>query len=209
MRTRTLAIPMALATLILSVTVASAAKPFETADVVGQGLAGPVVSQGGAAIQRTPNGVAASLKMLTPQPGTYSNPSGPTGSGVSGHPEVFSLWVFVFFNPEECASAICGPGDLMNDLDVVAGAYNAGGHVEGGPNLNLAGFVNRDSFTFGGANAETIGQAMAMGYDLAGAEIHLAVAPHGALAPELLPASISSPNGTPASWWLALFGPTS
>jgi len=113
MRTRSFAIPMAIATLILSVTVASAAQPFETANVVGQGLAGPVVAQGGASIQRTPNGVVANLTMPTPQPGTYSNPSGPTGSGISGHPEVFSLWVFIFFNPEECASAICGPGDLM------------------------------------------------------------------------------------------------
>jgi hypothetical protein len=209
MRTRILAVVSALASLMLSVTIAAAAGPAETADVIGQGLAGPVVAPGGAEIIRTSNGVAANLSMPTPVPGSYSNPSGPTGSGASGHPEVFSLWVFIFFNPEECASAVCGPADLMNDLDVIAGAYNAGGHVAGGPNLNLSGFVNRSSFTFGGANAETLGQAQDMGYDLADAEIHLAVAPHGALDPKLLPASLSSPNGTPASWWLALFGPAS
>jgi hypothetical protein len=209
MRNRLLASLTAVASLMLSVTVASAGSPAETADVIGQGLAGPVVAADGAAIMRTPNGVVANVTMDTPQPGSYVNPAGPTGSGVSGHPEAFSLWVFVFFNPEECATAICGPGDLMNDLDVIAGAYNAGGHLEGGPNLNLQGFVNRDSFTFGGANAETIGEAVSMGYNLADAEIHLAVAPHGALDPALLPGSISTPNGTPAQWWLALFGPAS
>lgn len=209
MRSRILAILTALASLTLSVSVVSAGGPAETANVVGQGLAGPVVSPGGASIIRTPNGVVANLKMATPTPGSYANPSGPTGSGISGHPEVFSLWVFVFFNPDECAGAICGPGDLMNDVDVIAGAYNAGGHVVGGPNLNLGGFVNRDAFTFGGANAETIGKALDMGYSLADAEIHLAVAPHGALDPALLPGSITTPNGTPASWWIALFGPAS
>jgi hypothetical protein len=204
MRNRLLAVLMAVASLMLSVTAASAGTR-ETANVIGQGLAGPVVASGGAAIMRTPNGVVANLTMGTPEPGSYTYPVGPTGSGVAGHPEVFSLWVFIFYNPEACASAICGPGDLMNNPNVIAGAHNAGGHVVGGPVLNLQGFVNRDSFTFGGANAETLGQAQALGYDLAHAEIHLAVAPHGALAPELLPASISTPVGTPATWWLALF----
>jgi hypothetical protein len=206
MRTRTLATTIATAALLLSVTTA-AASSWESTYVFGQGLAGPVVASAEAAILRTPNSVVASLTMDTPAPGSYSYPTGPTGSGVAGHPEVFSLWVFVFFNPEECASAICGPGDLMNDPDVIAGAYNAGGHVVGGSSLVLAGSVNKDRFSFGGPNAETLGQAMAMGYDLADAEIHLAVAPHGALDPALLPGSISTPVGTPASWWIAIFAP--
>jgi hypothetical protein len=209
MRKRILASLIAATSLILTAATASAAGSSETANVVGQGLAGPVVAPAGAAILRTPNGVRANLTMSTPEPGSYSYPTGPTGSGVAGHPEVFSLWVFVFYNPEECAGPVCAPGDLMNDPDVIAGAYNAGGHVEGGANLNLQGFVNKGSFTFGGPNAETLGQALSMGFDLADAEIHLAVAPHGALDPQLLPASISTPVGTPASWWLAIFPPVS
>ena len=207
MRKRILATFVAAASLVLAVTSASAASGWETADVVGQGPAGPVVAPGGAALLRTPNGVAASLTMSTPEPGSYTYPTGPTGSGIAGHPEAFSLWVFIFYNPEECAGPVCGPGDLMNDPDVIAGAHNAGGHLEGGPNLRLAGFVNKGSFTFGGPNAETLGQALSMGYDLADAEIHLAVAPHGALDPALLPGSISTPVGTPASWWLAIVPP--
>ena len=205
MRKRILATIVATASLAASTSLAAAAGSWEAADVVGQGLAGPVVAANGAAIMRTPNGVAAKLVMPTPVPGSYTYPTGPTGSGVAGHPEAFSLWVFIFFNPEECAGAICGPADLMNDPDVVAGAYNAGGHLEGGANLTLEGFVNKSSFTFGGPNAETLGQAYAMGYNLADAEIHLAVAPHGALDPKLLPGSISTPVGGPPQWWIAIF----
>lgn len=208
MRKRILATLIATASLVLSVT-SAAASGWETANVAGQGMAGPVVAPGGAAILRTPNGVAASLRMSTPAPDSYTYPTGATGSGIAGHPEVFSLWVFIFYNPEECAADICGPGDLMNNPAVIAGAHNGGGHVVGGPNLNLAGFVNKDSFTFGGPNAERLGQALSMGYDLADAEIHLAVAPHGALDPALLPGSISTPVGTPAFWWIAIFSPNS
>lgn len=199
---------IAAATLALSVGTVSGAT-WETADVVGQGLGGPLVANDGAAILRLPNGVKAQLDMATPEPGSYVYPVGPTGSGVAGHPEVYSLWVFVFFNPEACASDPCGPGDLINDPDVVAGAFNAGGHVAGGPNLSLSGFVNTSSPTFGGPNAETISTGLAMGYDLASADIHIAVAPHGALAPELLPESIGTPVGGPGHWWIAIFPPLS
>lgn len=208
MRKRILAGVVAVATLAFSSGIA-AANSTELADIVGQGLAGPIVAADGAAIQRTPNGVNAMVSLPTPVPGSYTYPVGPTGSGVAGHPEVYSLWVFVFFNPEECATSICGPGDLMNDPAVVAGAFNAGGHVAGGPQLTIAGSVNHRSPTFGGPNAETLGTALSMGYDLADADIHLAIAPHGALAPELLPESIGTPVGTPGHWWLSIFPPLS
>ena len=208
MRTRLLAILAAAATLALSASAVFAGS-WETANVVGQGLGGPTVAVDGAAIMRLPNGVKAQLSMPTPEAGTYVNPSGPTGSGVDGHPQVFSLWVFVFFNPEACASDPCGPGDLINDPDVVAGAFNAGGHIVGGDNLSLSGFVNSSAFTFGGPKAETIQTALDMGYDLESADIHVAVAPHGALAPELLPDSIGTPNGMPGHWWIAIFPPLS
>jgi hypothetical protein len=195
---------IAAAILAVSAT-ATTANSWETANVRGQGLAGPVVAVDGATILRTPQGVSARLTMATPT--GYVYPTGPTGSGVAGHPEAFSFWVFIFFNPEACNSNPCGPGDLMNDPDVIAGAFNAGGHIEGGRNLTLAGSVNASRATFGGANAETLGEALAMGYDLADADIHLAVAPHGALDPDLLPASIGTPVGTPAHWWIAIFPP--
>lgn len=208
MRKRTFATLVAVASLVVSATSVSADSGWESTDVFGQGISGPVVAPGGAAILRSPNSVAASLSMSTPEPGSYRYPTGPTGSGIAGHPEAFSLWAFVFFNPEACAGPVCLPGDLMNNPNVIAGAYNAGGHIEGGPNLHLQGSVNKSRFTFGGPNAETLGEALAMGYDLADAEIHLAVAPHGALDPTLLPGAISTPVGNPTFWWLAIFPPS-
>lgn len=206
MRKRLLASLIAAASLALSTGVALGATK-ESANIVGQGLTGPTVATNGATILRAPNGVSAQLVMPTPAPGSYNYPTGATGSGVAGHPEVYSLWVFIFYNPEACAGAICLPGDLINNPNVIAGAYNAGGHVVGGPNLTLQGHVNHRSVTFGGPNAETLGQAQAMGLDLADAEIHLAVAPHGALDPTLLPASISTPVGNPTFWWISIFNP--
>jgi hypothetical protein len=196
---------VATAGLLASGTIAGAASAWEQADVVGQGMGGPTVAEDGAKILRTADGVSASVSMPTPVPGSYAYPVGPTASGVPGHPEAFSLWVFVFFNPEECAAVPCGPGDLINDPDVVAGAFNVGGHLVSGPNLTLTGHVNPGTPTFGGAMAETLGEALSQGFDLADAEIHVAVAPHGALDPELLPAQIKTPVGTPDFWWIALF----
>jgi hypothetical protein len=114
--------------------------------------------------------------------------------------------VFLFFNPEACAiPGECGPADLINDPDVVAGAFNAGGRLAAGPTLTISGRVTEQSPTFGGPNAETISEALALGYDIASADIHVAVAPHGALAPELLPSQIKTPAGNPSFWWIAIF----
>jgi hypothetical protein len=187
-------------------TAAAADNPSETADIFGQGPGGPVVAVDGAKIHRTATGVTASVTMATPTPGSYTVPSTPTSSGVEGSPAAFSLWVFIFFNPEACVGP-CDGTDLMRDNNtlprVIAGGYNAGGHLVSGPNLTISGRVNQASATFGGPNAESIAQALDMGYDIATAEIHLAVAPHGQLDPALLPAQISTPAGTPANWWLA------
>ena len=40
-----------------------------------------------------------------------------------------------------------------------------------------------------------------------GAEIHVAIAPHGVLIPELMPGQISTPIGNPSFWWVARFLP--
>jgi hypothetical protein len=206
---RRLVTVIATAALVASMTLAAAANPWETEDIFGQGMGGPTVAVDGAKINRGATGVTASVTMSTPEPGTYMYPdpaTSPTSSGVAGHPEAFSLWVFVFFNPEECAVPTnCGPADLINDPDVVAGAFNAGGHLAAGPNLTMSGRITAKTASFGGPNAETISEALAQGYSISDAEIHIAVAPHGALAPELLPAQFKTPVGNPSHWWIALF----
>lgn len=196
---------LAIATLAPT-TGASAATPWEQADIVGQGPGGPTVAVNGAEVRRTTRGVTAKVSLPTPEPGSYDYPTGPTASGEPGHPETFSLWVFIFFNPEAC-DGDCDGADLQSDdPDVVAGAFNAGGHVVGGPNLTISGQVNRQSAVFGGPNAESITEALERGHDIADAEIHLAVAPHGALDPRLLPHAIKTPAGNADLWWIALFG---
>lgn len=200
---------IAVTALVASFAATAAANPWEAEDIFGQGLAGPTVAVDGAMINRGAKGISASVSMPTPEPGSYVYPdpaTSPTSSGEAGHPEAFSLWVFAFFNPEECAVPnFCGPADLINDPDVVAGAFNASGHLTAAPTLTMSGRVTEKTMSFGGPNAETIGEALALGYSIADAEIHIAVAPHGALAPELLPGQIKTPSGNPSHWWLAIF----
>jgi hypothetical protein len=153
----------------------------ETADVFGQGPWGPVVANGGATLRRTPNGISVSLSMPTPEPGTYTYPSSGEAFSGPGHPEAFTLWVFVFDDPE--------------DPDWT-GAFLGGGHPVGGPNLTLSGHISRTTEPFAGERLQNPKQA----------RVHLAVAPHGGLDPELLPAAIQTPTGPgPDIWWLALF----
>lgn len=186
-------IPLALLAFSLQANGQGAAKT--TVDVVGQGMAGPVVSEDGATVIRTETGVTASLNMPTPLPGSYIYPDGnafqPTV--LVGHPEVFTGWIFIFNNPAGCSDP-CDLDDL-GPTPARGGAYNFAGHIVGGSTLNLAGHISVGSTPFLGAALD----------NPVGAEIHLAVAPHGMVQPDLLPTQITTPIGTPAHWWLAIF----
>jgi len=169
----------------------------ESADVVGQGLGGAVVAADGASLRRSDNGLTVSLRMPTPSPGSYMYP-GPSmfqpEGAYPGQPEAYSFWVFVFNTPQDCAESACTIAEFFAGVGT-GGAFNAGGHIVGGPNLQLSGHLTLNSTPFLGSpilNPTT-------------AEVHLAVAPHGALQPAVLPEQITTPIGTPAHWWLALF----
>ena len=170
----------------------------ETVDVVGQSGAGPVVSEDGATIIRTKNAITASLKMPTPIPGSYTYPDGNAFQPFVfvGHPEVFTGWIFIFNNPAECSDGECGSDDL-GPTPARGGAYNFAGHVVGGSTLKLTGHVSVGKEAFGGVPLD----------NPSGAEVHLAVAPHGMVQPDFLPAQISRPIGNPALWWVAIFLP--
>lgn len=155
---------------------AKAGVTTETAVVVGQGADGPVVAGAEATIRRTANGISASVSMPTPSPGTYAYPA----AAEAGHPEVFTLWVFIFNDPE------------ADDWD---GAFLGAGHAVAGSHLELSGHISRRSEPFVGDGLENPG----------GAKVHLAVAPHGALDPEQLPEQMQTPAGTADHWWFALF----
>lgn len=152
----------------------------ETEDVFGQGPSGSVVAPGGATIKRTAKGISMNVSMPTPDSGEYQYPESGVYAG-AGHPEAFSLWAFVFNDP------------ASEDWD---GAFFVAGHVVGGSTLNLSGRVSTNSEPFAGEPLD----------NPEGAEVHLAVAPHGALDPELMPEQIKTPTGPgPTIWWLALF----
>jgi hypothetical protein len=178
----------------------------QTVDIVGQGPDGPVVSMDGATLVRTRNGITASMSMPTPAPGTYDypppNPFQPIAP-VPGTPEVFTGWFFFFNAPENCAVPNqCVPpppgGPAPNDFtEGRGGVYNFAGHaVSGGGSLNLVGHISVGDEQFGGPFALE---------DPAGAEVHLAIAPHGVLVPDLLPEQIGTPVGSPPFWWIAFF----
>jgi hypothetical protein len=154
----------------------------QTVDVFGQGMSGDVVAADGATLRRTKNGISMNLSMPTPKPGSYDYPTAGVFAG-PGHPEAFTLWAFVFNDPE------------TENWD---GAFLAAGHVVGGSTLNLSGRVSTNTDPFAGERLD----------NPEGAEVHLAVAPHGALDPELMPEQIQTPTGPgPDIWWISLFDP--
>ena len=167
------------------------------ADVSGQG-GGPTVSEDGATVIRSKNGVSASLSMPVPYPGTYNYPPGNDfqPNVYIGAPEVFTDWIFIFNHPEECSGRVCNSDDL-GPTPAMGGAYNFGGHAVGGSTLNISGHVSIGDTPFGGVALS----------NPAGAEIHLAIAPHGMLQPEMLPNQINTPIGSPDYWWVAIFRP--
>lgn len=167
---------------------ASSSGGLEYADVSIQG-GGGVYAANGATLARQPSGLHASVSMPTPEPGTYNYPAGRT----PGHPEVFTLWIFVFNYPDLC-SAPCSADDL-GDTPAKGGAYNGGGHFASGEHLTIAGRIGIGETPFRGSPLELPGTA----------EVHLAVAPHGAVDPSQLPEEFRLPTGPMSLWWVAIF----
>ena len=170
-----------------------------------------------AVIERSEDGISLSLKLVTPEAGSYTYPEG-IGQERQAQPEVFTGWAFVFNHPELCATPHqCGPDDF-ND-QVKFGIYNFGGTVNqisqtSGSELQLN--VATDGFVaLAGGIANGQPQIAGMPPDVVtfplenpmGAEIHAAIAPHGQLDPTTLPGELYGPTGNPACgcWWVAIF----
>ena len=162
----------------------------ESANVMNQG-GGGVYAPDGATLVRQPNGFRASVTVPTPESGTYNYPAG----RVPGHPEVFTLWAFVFNYPNLC-TAPCNMDDLGN-TPAKGGVYNVGGHVASGASLTISGQIAVGETPFGGWPLESP----------ATAEVHLAIAPHGYVAPENRATEFNLPTGPMAFWWVAVFVP--
>ena len=176
----------------------------QTAHVMNQNGVGNY-AEDAAHLTRQTNGISIRVSVPVPQPNTYTYP--PEGVPTpSASPEVFTGWAFVFNNPGECVG---GPGncsgpDLFNPL-VEAGAYNFAGHPTGsGGNLVLTGRIQ-----VGQSAGGPPGSTMAPLSNPGGAEVHVAIAPHGLIDPSNMPAQANTPVGSPACgcWWVAVFAP--
>lgn len=180
----------------------------QTADIIGQGPEGPVVAENGATIWRTSNEILMEFSMPTPTPGEYTYPSAPPEregewwTDEVGEIEAFTLWAFTFNNPEKCVEPHeCGEEDIGDPAG--GGAFGVTGFVSDGGPLTLNGFVSTDTETFV-MDGESLGVPLERPME---AEVHLAVAPHGAFDPAMMPEILQTPASPPDIWWGALFDP--
>jgi hypothetical protein len=201
---RPVILAVVLAVLLLATVPATASTTTQTEDVLGQGEVG-IYAPDGAELTRKNNGLAIQVTMPVPQPNTYTYPAGiPTPSA---SPEVFTGWVFVFNNPEGCAGGPgnCGGADVTPANPGGLGIYNFAGHATGaGGNLVLTGQIAVGQPAGGPPFLPAVDL-----YNVQGAEVHVAIAPHGKLDAAQLPGQMQTPAGNPACacWWLALFDP--
>ncbi|MCL9818274.1 hypothetical protein [Natronocalculus amylovorans] len=181
----------------------------ETADVYGQEPDNRLVARDGATIHRTENDILIDFRMPTPVPGTYTYPSGPPDledvgwTDEEGDLEAFTLWAFIFDYPDECENS-CGAEDLGDPAS--GGAFAVAGRaVEQSrvAELTLHGSVSTDTDVYE-ENGETFGMPMERPQE---AEVHLAIAPHGAFNPDMMPEILTTRTGPPDIWWTAIFDP--
>ena len=189
---------------------ASEAVVTQTVDVLGQGPDREVVAEDGATLHRTADALVTELTMPTPEPGEYTYASEPPEregewwTDEAGELEAFTLWVIPFNNPDECEEGVgeCGGDDLGEPAG--GGAFGVGGTVPAGDQLTLNGFVTTETEVF--ENGDPMGMPLERPLE---AEVHVAVAPHGAFDPAMMPETLETPVSPPDVWWAAFFDPPS
>jgi hypothetical protein len=195
--------------------------PYEISNQPTEGLSPGLVylRLEDASLTRYPDRIVVDLSMDTPVPGTYVYPS-TVPPERQASPEAFTLWVFIFNAPEACTrvelTEACGPDDFSEKAR--GGAYGVAGHVTSLDHSGGAFELDRDAGGRMTLHGEVkVGQQqrppVAEGsttYPLEnpmGAEVHLAVAPHGQVDPATIASELYEPAGDPTCgcWWLAFF----
>lgn len=161
------------------------------------------------------------ISMDVPTPGTYRYPDGMPPESQAA-PEAFTLWAFVFNYPENCTSGdapfLCGPDDFTEGAE--GGIYGLAGHV---PSIDHSGRAFEYDRSTDGRMTLTgeirVGDPQrpdsppgSINFPLAnprGAEVHVAIAPHGQIDPKTLASDLYEPAGSPdcGCWWNAFFLP--
>ena len=148
---------------------------YQRADVMEQGGGGKYQAKG-AKLVRTDHSVELRWSVKTPKPGSYTYPSPemvPPGAPIhppisAGYPEVYTLWLFAFDHPELCSDGVCDGNDI-GDTPARGSVYQLDGEIAREHRLRMQGKVR-------------LGQHAVNGPGLAnpkGAELHVAMAPHG------------------------------
>ncbi|MEM9565320.1 MAG: hypothetical protein AAGA93_22045 [Actinomycetota bacterium] len=192
------------AALLLGLAGATAAEAHsnhrQRADIQGQGGEG-IAKRNGARLVRSDHAIEVRWKLRTPKPGSYSYPDAdavPPGAPphpevVPGHPEVFTLWAFVFDHPDNCTDP-CDFDDI-GDTPARGSIYQLDGTVADGRRIHMEGKVR-------------LGQAPAVGLGMSnptGAEVHVAMAPHGMVNDDQLGRQLNGAIGGPPEWFPAIF----
>lgn len=176
---------------------------------LGQGGSEPWYARDAAQLARAGDGIEAVVAVPTPPPGSYEYPSSdehppwaaPHPDVVPGGgdtPEAFTLWMFVFNNPDLCTDGLCDLDDIGTDTAALGGGFQVDGRVGDGRELVLRGRVRLGQDSATGATLE----------NAVGAEVHLAIAPHGmALSDAELWRQLNGPIGNPTYWWAVTFLP--
>jgi hypothetical protein len=224
LRTSTVSATALVAALLLAPAAAAQPEP-QIADRVEND---PVEMLGGAPILRAEEALITryedrltfEVRMDTPAPGSYVYPED-VPEARKAAPEVFTAWAFVFNHPEHCLGDVdwdyCGAADFSED--VRSGVYGLAGHVssidhEGGSfvldRATDGQVVLRGEIRMGdppypdlppGATTFPLENPL-------GAEVHVAIAPHGQLDPATIATELYEPAGNPVCgcWWVSFFG---
>ncbi len=172
----------------------------QRADIQGQGGEG-VTQRNGARLIRSDHAIEVRWRLRTPAPGSYDYPTAdsvPPGAPphpevVPGHPEVFTLWAFVFDHPDQCTEP-CDFDDI-GDTPARGSIYQLDGTVAEGRRIHMSGKIR-------------LGQAPAVGLGMSnpeGAEVHVAMAPHGMASGDELGRQLNGAIGGPPQWFPAIF----
>jgi hypothetical protein len=158
-------------------------------------------------LRRRSDRVEVRWQMPTPEPGSYEYPTAdqiPEGApphpevvaGSADQPEVFTLWAFVFNDPTACTDP-CNIDDI-GDTPARGGIFQLD-HIVGSTNkIEMGGRIYVSELALLGAPLD----------DPSNAEIHIAMAPHGAARHGAeLSRQFNGAIGGPPHWWAAIFEP--
>lgn len=190
-----------MAAMLVAGTVPADAGSRTKGDVMNQGGEG-VYAANGATLNRGNRHIHINWRVPTPEPGSYAYPTAdmipptapPHPEVLVGYPEVYTLWVFIFNNPELC-DLPCDGNDI-GDTPAQGGVYQLDYTIGFKDTIRMNGKIKVGATPANGSVLQ----------DPHGADVHVAMAPHGqAYTGDDLVRQFSGPIGSPPFWWAAIF----